>query len=110
MSVGVAAEHGVVPALHTDGRVRLASDPQPLAGDELEEHLLVGGAAEAAIRKGNGVLPPSPLALAALRRRSASADDARRRRRSRAAPRIAGPQRRLSHPPDSRALPYRART
>src|SRR5436190_17301453 len=92
MSVGVAAEHGMVPALHADGRVRLASDPQPLAGDELEEHLLVGGAAEAAIRKGNGVLPPSPLALAALRGGSAPADDASGRRRSRAARAVAGPR------------------
>ena len=48
------------------GRVGLAPDPQAAAGDQLQEHLLVGGAGEPAVRERHRHLLHAALALAAL--------------------------------------------
>src|SRR5688572_32466292 len=67
LPVGVAAQDRVIPALHPDRRVQLAADAEPPAGDELEEDLLVCGAAQPAVGKGDGVLAGAPLRAAPLR-------------------------------------------
>src|SRR5207247_10523667 len=67
LAVVRAAPAGVIPALHAHGRGQLAADAQPAAGDELQEDLLVGGAAQPPIGERDGVLAGAALGAPPLR-------------------------------------------
>ena len=57
----------MIPPLHADGPVDLVAHAELAPGNEFEEHLLVRGAGEAAVRERNGVLlAPAVGASAAL--------------------------------------------
>src|SRR5436305_5588844 len=64
-AIGVAAEDGVVPALHPDRTVEIVADAELAAGNELEEDLLVRGAGQAAIRERDVVGLPAAVGGAA---------------------------------------------
>src|SRR5438105_2326448 len=66
LAVGLAAEHGLVPPDHPHGPVGLGPDAERPAGDELEEHLLVGGARQAAVGERDGHLRAPALRQPAL--------------------------------------------